>query len=247
MSTEGMALTALAAAAILAGCATPVPWRITPGEYRHSVSKEITRKAGYTFLLFVPSEGRKAGTRWPLLIFLHGSGERGDQLDQVKVHGPLAYAGKNNFPFLVAAPQAPHETRWSEDGLKVMLDEIIARAPVDTDRVYVTGLSMGGEGTWNFACEYPELIAAIVPVCGRTDPSRAHRLRDVPVRAFHGEKDPIVPVFWSRAMVDAVKAAGGDATLTVDPDAGHDSWTAAYNDPAVYEWLLRQKKRRGGP
>lgn len=231
----------------LCSCGGPKQLQMTPGEHQHSFTKTITKEVGYKFLLFNPKEYGKEEKKWPLLIFLHGSGERGSEIDLVKIHGPLKFEGRDTLPCVVAAPLAPLETRWSVDGLDAMLDEILEKFPIDPDRVYVTGLSMGGEGTWNFAYEHADRIAAIAPVCGRTDPSRAHRLKNVPVWAFHGAKDPIVPAYWSEEMIKNLKAAGGDATLTVYPETGHDAWTETYNNAELYAWLLKQRKRQGGP
>lgn len=227
---------------VLGGCESS-HMQLTSGEHRYSFKKAITKDVGYEYLLFYYGKEEK---KWPLLIFLHGSGERGSDIALVKVRGPLTFEERDKFPLVVAAPLAPLEARWSVDGVNAMLDDIVERVPIDTEGVYVTGLSMGGEGTWNYACEYPDRIAAIVPMSGRTDPSRAHRLKNVAVWAFHGAKDPIVPVFWSDEMVKNVKAAGGDATLTVYPEAGHDAWTQTYLNPGLYEWFSKQKKRRGG-
>jgi predicted peptidase len=184
----------------------------------------------------------ESGTRWPLILFLHGMGERGDDLKLVKLHG-IARVIENqpDFPFITVSPQCPDTVLWAPDELdhlNALLDEVSARYAVDTNRVYLTGLSMGGFGTWHLAARFPERFAAIAPICGGGPVERAQRLRHVPIWAFHGALDDIVPLRASEAMVTAVRAAGGNAQFTVYPEANHDSWTAAYDNPALYTWFL---------
>ena len=123
-----------------------------------------------------------------------------------------------------------------------LLDEIIEKYKVDQDRIYLTGLSMGGFGTWALAAHAPNRFAAIVPICGGGDPSRTKRIARIPAWVFHGGKDPTVPLEMSQKMVEALKKNGGDPKFTIFPDAGHDSWTQAYDTPELYEWLLQQKR-----
>ena len=184
--------------------------------------------------------------RWPLMLFLHGAGERGDDLNLVKVHGPAKVADKmKDFPFILVCPQCPANQWWNPPGLLALLDKIEKQYPVDRSRVYLTGISMGGYGTWALAAEAPDRFAAAVPICGGGDPATARQLKNLPIWNFHGAKDPTVPVELSHRMVAAVKKAGGDVRFTVYPRAAHDSWTATYNDPALYRWML-SKKGKGG-
>jgi len=194
------------------------------------------------YLLYLPKD-YAARPAWPLLLFLHGAGERGDNLEAVKVHGPakLISAGQE-FPFLVVAPQCPKDRWWEPVGLTALLDEIVEKYKVDRDRIYVTGLSMGGFGTWSLGAFSPERFAALVPICGGGEPYWAKALTRVPVRIFHGAKDGVVPLARSEQMHQALKKAGADVQLTVYPEAGHNSWTEAYADPKLYEWLLQQKR-----
>jgi predicted peptidase len=191
------------------------------------------------FLLYLP-EGydKKAEKKWPLLLFLHGSGERGDWLELVKKNGPpkLIEFGKF-FPFIVVSPQCPEEERWSVEVLNMLLDEMVNRFQVDENCIIVTGLSMGGEGTWNLAYAYPDRFAAIVPVCGWTDPSQAEKIKGLPVWVFHGVKDDVVPFSESEDMVNALKALGSPVKFTVYPEANHDSWTEAYESDELWDWL----------
>lgn len=185
---------------------------------------------------------------WPLLLFLHGSGERGRNLDKLLVYGPPRQVNEGReFPFILIAPQCPPRERWSIPLLSGLLDEIARDYAVDPDRVLVSGVSMGGFGTWALATATPERFAAIAPVCGGGDPRLACNLRSVPVWAFHGALDDIVPLSESERMVEAVAACGGQAKLTIYPNASHDSWTPTYNNPEVYEWLLAQRRATASP
>ncbi|MBS0393872.1 MAG: dienelactone hydrolase family protein [Proteobacteria bacterium] len=202
------------------------------------------------FLLYLPAGFEAHGaTRYPLLIFLHGSGEAGDDLERLKAHGPprLVAEGRS-YPFIIAAPQSTHGVPRGFDPLELdaMLDELMARLPVDPDRVYITGLSMGGEWSYGWASRHPERFAAIAPVSGTWETRDACRLREVPVWAFHGAHDDVVPLAGDEAMVEAINACGGHARLTVYPQAGHDAWTPAYADPALYDWLLQQRRHGAG-
>jgi len=195
-----------------------------------------------TFLLYLP-EGYPGDHAWPLLLFLHGSGERGRDVDRVTAHGPPRLAREGtNFPFVIVSPQCPAGGTWSEASLDRFLDEVEGRYRIDPRRVYLTGLSLGGYGAWRLAQHAPGRFAAVAPVCGGGDPSRAFVLKDVPVWAFHGDKDLLVPVEESVRMVEALEAAGGMVRLTVYPDTDHDSWTATYENPELYRWLLEQKQ-----
>lgn len=206
-------------------------------------------KVTMDYLLYLPKDYAEKPS-WPLLLFLHGAGERGSDLERVKLHGPpkLIASGKE-FPFIVVSPQCPSDRWWKPDDLLVLLDEIGEKYKVDKDRVYVTGLSMGGFGTWGLAASAPNRFAAIVPICGGGDPSTARRLSRLPIWVFHGAKDPVVKLSSSEKMVEAIKEAGGNAKFTIYPEAGHDSWTEAYNDPELFKWLLEQKRipRPEGP
>ena len=202
-----------------------------------------TLKAGY--LLYLPQEyGKDKDAKWPLILFLHGAGESGTDIEKVKVHGPpkLAAAGKE-IPFIVVSPQSPGGG-WNNEVLINLLDEIEKKYNVDHDRVYLTGLSMGGFGTWALAMEYPDRFAAIAPICGGGQAFRVRRIKDVPVWVFHGAKDPVVPVKSSQDMVDALKAAGAaEVKFTIYPEAMHDSWTETYNNKELYEWFLAHKRK----
>lgn len=194
-----------------------------------------------------PPPGGEAG--FPLVLFLHGAGERGADLELVKRQAlPRVVERDGGFPFAVAAPQCPEGGAWYRypRTLAALLDHLLATWPLDPSRVYLTGNSMGGYGTWGLAARYPRRFAAIAPVCGgglRTEgfPGKVKALRAVPVWAFHGALDEVVRPEESVRLVDALRAAGGDARLSLYPDLGHDSWTRAYDDPALYAWLLSHR------
>jgi len=195
------------------------------------------------YLLYLPqSYETDTAKQWPLMIFLHGSGEQGNDLEKVKVHGPpmLIEQGRQ-FPFIVISPQA--KRGWNADELYKMLQDFIGKNRVDTDRIYLTGLSMGGYGTWSLAIKHPEMFAAIIPICGGGNTKYIKRLRHMPVWCFHGEKDNIVPLKSSEKMIKALKKINPKVKFTIYPEVGHDSWIKAYNDPKLYDWMLQQKKR----
>ncbi len=195
------------------------------------------------YWLYLPREydGQKL---FPLVLFLHGAGERGDDLELVKKWGPpkLVAEGKD-FPFILVSPQCPTGQWWDVDVLVHLVDALSGKYAVNKERLYVTGLSMGGFGTWALIAKYPHVFAAAVPICGGGNPRTAGAIKHIPIWAFHGAKDNVVPVVRSQEMVDAVNKAGGEARLTVYPDAGHNSWSATYDNPEVYHWLLQQQRR----
>jgi len=214
------------------------------GQRNRRFRATVTRTLRCRYLLYLPPEYGKGRERWPLVLFLHGAGERGDDLALVKRHGPpmLVDQGRE-FPFILVSPQCAEDEWWSVETLAALLDRIQGEYRVDKSRVYVTGLSMGGFGTWQLAMEYPNRFAAIAPVCGGGNNYRPSRLKDLPIWAFHGARDPIIPAIRSREMVRAIRKVGGTVKLTVYPNVGHNSWVKAYNNPALYKWLLKQKRR----
>ena len=197
---------------------------------------------GYRYLLHLP-KGAKAGKKkWPLLVFLHGRGERGDNLNRVKAHGPPKFAEKKDMDFIVASPQCPSRSKWTPKIIVGMIDEVSAKHSVDKTRIYLTGLSMGGFGTWATAAEYPKKFAAVAPICGGGKVEWAKKYGKLPIWNFHGDKDGAVPVTLSRTMVEAIKKAGGNVTYTEYPGVGHNSWNKAYDNPKLYEWFLSHKR-----
>lgn len=183
--------------------------------------------------------------RWPLLIFLHGAGERGEDFQAIYRHGPFREIREGrDFPFVVIAPQISGVKFWAcySQSLNHMLDGWLKDYRIDASRVYLTGLSMGGTGTWMWGMMNPERFAAIMPLCGTGIVWCAGNLREVPVWAFHGDLDDTVPVGESERMVESLQKCGGDAKLTICTGAGHDCWTETYHRTDIYEWLLAHHK-----
>jgi predicted peptidase len=196
------------------------------------------------YLLYLPKDFGKTGEKWPLIIFLHGAGERGNDLNKVKVHGlAKMLETREDFPFVVVSPQCPEKGWWTDylPTLKALIEQISKEYNVDESRIYMTGLSMGGFGTWTMAERYPDLFAAIAPICGGGEAFLAKYIK-APVWAFHGAKDDIVPLQRSQEMVDAVKAGGVEVKFTIYPDLMHNSWETAYANEELYKWFLSHKK-----
>ena len=186
---------------------------------------------------------------WPLILFLHGAGERGDDVNLVAKHGPpkLIAAGKD-IPAIVVSPQCPTDQWWTDhlEALTALLDETARKYRVDPDRVYVTGLSMGGYGTWALLARDTERrFAAAIPICGGGNRMGLLRAVELPIWAFHGDADPVVPLDETTRLVESLQKRGSkNVKLTVYPGVEHDSWTQTYDDPAVWEWLFAQKRPR---
>ncbi len=208
--------------------------------------KEVTVKVKLNYLLYLPKgyEGASDGKKWPLMLFLHGAGESGNDLEKVKKHGMAKEVTTKDFPFIVVSPQS-NGRGWNPDTLNALIDDLVAHYRVDTDRIYLTGLSMGGYGTWALAAAYPDRFAAIAPICGGGDPKQANKIKNIPTWVFHGAKDPTVPLARSEEMVNALKAIGANPKFTVYPEAKHDSWTETYANPALFEWFLSHKRGEG--
>ena len=205
------------------------------------ITSRITMDVSTQYLLYLP-EGYGQKKEWPLLLFLHGAGERGSNIEIVKRHGPpkLVEQGKH-FPFILVSPQCPEDETWSVRTLGALIENLRSKYNVDPARIYVTGLSMGGFGTWKLAIAYPNQFAAIAPICGGGDSSSVCVLKDTPTWVFHGKQDRVVPIERSESLVRALKSCGGNVKFTVYPDAGHDSWTETYNNSQFFDWLLSQK------
>lgn len=206
-------------------------------------SKVVKTRVNIDYLLYLPEEYGNDEKKWPLVLFLHGSGERGSDVNMVKRHGPpkLVERGKS-FPFILVSPQCPDDQVWSIEGLDALLNDLEAKYDVDQSRVYVTGLSMGGYATWKMAEAFPDRFAAIAPICGWSNVETVCSLKELPIWVFHGKKDRAVPFERSVELVDSLKKCGGNVQFTVYPDAGHDSWTETYNNPQLYEWMLKQSR-----
>jgi len=196
-------------------------------------------------------------TAFPLVIFLHGSGERGNDNEvQIKHIQDLFLETKyrSKYPCYVLAPQCPKNARWAnfDNGLSEtptrpmqalinLIDKISKEFPIDKNRIYITGLSMGGYGTWDLIARYPDKFAAAVPICGGGDKNTASKIKSIPIWAFHGAKDNVVPPAQSRDMIKAIQDAGGSPGYTEYPDIAHDSWVQAYKEPHLVHWLFAQQ------
>jgi len=217
----------------------------------HKVSIERKQVLAADYLLFLSEEGYgvNSTSRWPLILFLHGAGARGTNDWLVAKHGPPKIdTTETNFPFIVVSPHCPDGKIWSDDLLLALLDEIETKYAVDTHRIYLTGISMGGFGTWSLGLGHPERFAAIAPICGGGDfitPYLADKskLTTLSVWAFHGAKDPVVPLEESQRMVSLLKKLGvTEVKFTVYPEAQHDCWTQTYANPELFEWFLKHSR-----
>jgi predicted peptidase len=196
------------------------------------------------YIVFVPPD-YKGDKEYPVILFLHGAGSTGDDGEK-QIKGGLAKAirdKKQDFPFIVLFPQA-HQKGWGAKGESAkralaILEEVQKDYKTDKKRVYLTGLSMGGFGTWSLAAAYPERWAAIAPICGGGDPNTAAKIKDIPCWCFHGDADPTVKVERSREMIKALKDAGGSPRYDEYPDVKHNSWDKAYATAELYTWFLK--------
>jgi predicted esterase len=210
-----------------------------------ALRKKIGQPLEYAYIDWVPKI--PAGEKRPLILFLHGSGERGNDLSKLENFGPRVFGKRHpdDFPFIVISPQCPIGEWWNPLAVKELLDKVMQKYPVDPDRVYLTGLSMGAFGSWKVGPMYADQFAAIVPICGGGDPRDMDAITNIPTWVFHGGEDRVVKPVMSYRLVEALRKQNGRVRYTLYPTADHDSWTATYNDPRLYEWLLQQ--RRGAP
>jgi predicted peptidase len=258
----GVAFMTSAADSIQVEPGKQLPQKVTVHVDGDGAKRDVTIR----YMLFVPRDYKADGKKWPLMLFLHGLGESSnDDLSRVKIHGPAKLVEKQpDFPFVLVTPQLPPPVAydpnrkkpsdgviaivrkaWKAEELIKLVDHVATELNVDPERIYVTGLSMGGFGTWRLVSTYPDRFAAAVCVCGGGEPeTMARNLSKVPIWAFHGAKDPVVPLSESEKMVDAVKRAGGDVKLTVYADVEHNSWDATYSNPKVFDWLLEHKRKQ---
>lgn len=251
---------------------TPLP---EPGMHPYATTVEylsgsVRRHITLRYLLFFPAEyGKDPARKWPLILFLHGSGEAGQDLNQVKRVGlPARLQQQPDFPFVVLAPQLPAPSQtynqpqmdletylrawgWGSkiDPLDVLLEQIETSYAIDRGRLYLTGLSLGGFGAWEYALRYPQRFAAVAPIAGgyhanaTKAPANICDLKDTPIWAFHGDQDGAVPYTDTQVLVDALKACGSAVKFTLYPGGSHsDAYNLAYADPELYAWLLEHKK-----
>jgi len=201
-----------------------------------------------SYLFYLPKDYGAKGTNWPVMLFLHGRGESKPPLSTVAKWGPpLRLARGESLPYIVVSPQCPEKESWAQPNqqelLVKLIEHVLKNFACDADRLYLTGLSMGGYGSWRLAADHPELFAAVAPVCGGGKPEDGPKLKDLPIWVWHGTEDTAVPLKRSEEMVEAIKQAGGTKVrFTVLEHIGHISWEAAYTAPDLYQWLDKQKR-----
>ena len=218
--------------------------RFLTGQHPYYLDKAIPKGIKGGYLLFLPKDYGKEEKLWPTILFLHGAGERGDDLGILgRIALPMVLEERDDFQFIVISPQCPKGQRWSNEFLITLLDDIVARYRVDPNRIYLTGLSMGGNGTWNLAIEYPDKFAALAPVCGWGDSELVSRIKDIPIWVFHGELDTSVPIEKGKNIVETLAKISSNLKTTFYPGRGHDCWHETYNDPILYEWFLQQNRK----
>jgi len=213
----------------------------------HDLQRATGRLQPLKYVAHVPDAVRKApGIKHPAILFLHGSGERNVPLEALTNQAIFAYANSHpESPFILIAPQCPPDQWWTTPTLEDTVAEVLARYPIDPDRFYLTGLSMGGFGCWMLATAHPDWFAAVVPICGGGDPEDVERIKNIPVWDFHGAKDPTVAIRRSNEMIEALRNAHGRVCYTVYPEGEHNVWTETYKTDGLYAWMLRQV--RGKP
>ncbi|HEX4140539.1 MAG TPA: prolyl oligopeptidase family serine peptidase [Candidatus Methylacidiphilales bacterium] len=208
------------------------------------LGRHLGENQDYQYLSYFPPDYDKDPKhRWPLLLFLHGSGERGHDLKMLNKWGPLTWVGPAHpEPMIIIEPQCPDDEWWDPARLARLLDQVSAQYRVDPKRLYVTGLSMGGYGTLEFAAVYPQRVTALASLSGGEDPALAPRLKGIPSWFFHGAEDDVVPPSMSIDLAHALQKLGAPAELTLYPGVGHGTWDMTYNHPALYSWFLSQSK-----
>ncbi len=198
----------------------------------------------YEYLLYVPKEYEVHKNKYPLVIYLHGGGQRGNDLNKLKSYGlPYLVAQGREYPFIVVSPQCPDGKYWStDDWFSLLYTELIAKYRIDKRRVYVTGISMGGYGAWQVAADFPDKFAAVVPLCGGlNDSSQVCRIRKIPVWTFHGTKDEVISIWETEKLVEGLEQCKGKVKFTRLENEGH-AIQYLYEKPDIYNWLLQQKK-----
>lgn len=212
--------------------------------HKLSKQKKVIKAIDLNYYLHLPAEYDKK-KQWPLILFLHGISRRGKEIKKMDTHGLVKKLEiEEDIPFIVVSPQCPDGAFWEfflEDLIE-LVDEISNKYAVDKKRLYLTGLSMGGIGTWSLAIKYPNKFAAIAPICGKRDKyDDLIKIKDLPIWAFHGAKDETIPVEKSEELIEELRKIGGNVKFTVYPEADHDSWTETYSNPKLYNWFLENK------
>lgn len=207
------------------------------------LNTEIVNKRELRFILHTPKNHKE---KKPLIVFLHGSGEKGNNIEKVKEHGPFKYLKTHEIDAYVLAPQCPEKEYWDSESLYQLIVKIQKENNIDINRIQLTGLSMGAWGAWNLVYAHPEMFASLVPIAGFVDriPMVENcKIKNIPIRMFHGLLDDVVDVNYSIAMYKRLNKCNTDIELTIFDDANHDSWSRVYDSPEIYNWMLQQTKK----
>ncbi|OUL63145.1 prolyl oligopeptidase family serine peptidase [Flavobacterium sp. AJR] len=208
------------------------------------IKTEIIQKHELGYALHIPADIKE---KKPLLIFLHGSGEKGTDIEKVKIHGPFKYLKDHKLDAYVLAPQCPEGEEWDAEVLYRLILKIQKENNIDSDRIYVTGLSLGGWGTWNLAFARPDMFAAIVPISGFVDLIQLEqtcKIAKIPTRIFHGLMDDVVNIDYAITIYKELKKCNSNVELTIFDDAGHDSWSRVYDNQEIYDWMFKQVRNK---
>ena len=212
-------------------------------EIKSEFKKEVKVEKSMSYILDLPNDAK---SKLPLIVFLHGSGERGANLEMVKAHSPFTYKNLIKEPVAILAPQCPENTWWDTQAIYFLIKEIVQKYKIDESRIYLTGLSMGGWGTLKLAGEHPEMFAAVAPVCAPTDRvmlANIHNYKEMNIKIYHGGMDNVVLPenafnFWM-----ALHPVNPKAELIVFPNDNHNSWDSTYSNPEFYQWMLQSVKK----
>lgn len=213
-------------------------------EIKSSLNKEISKTKHISYILDYPANAKG---KVPLMVFLHGSGERGNDLEKVKVNGPFQYKNLIPEPIAILAPQCPAGEWWDTEAIYYLIKEIQQKYRIDDSKIILTGLSMGGWGTLQLAMEHPEVFSAVVPVCPPVDrlmKVRAAQYSELPMKIYHGANDDIVSPMNSIEIYQEIRKTNKNVELILFPDDNHNSWDSTYSDPKLYEWMLTQSKKK---
>jgi predicted peptidase len=209
-----------------------------------SCSVKIEKSELYKYLVYTPGDySNNSEKKWPLIIYLHGRSACGSNFDKVRRYGlPFFMDRGMQLDAIVAAPQCPEGKNWVADNwFMPFLNDIKDKYNIEAERIYLTGMSLGGFGAFSIAIKYPDVFAAVVPLCGGGQPTIVCPMKDIPTWVFHGDKDELVPLKRSQEMVEALEKCGGNPKFTVLKGQPHDIHRT-YNNPELYEWMLKQSK-----
>lgn len=233
----------LLVAVIVLGTCFAQTEEVKAGQHVYTFEKEIQRSVRIQYLLYLPSAYGSLDTLWPLILYLHGGMGRGDDIERVMWYPvPKMLVENDTFPFIVITPQCPSGEMWTDaNALIALLDGITEEYSVDPNRVYLMGYSMGGHGAWYLAYKHPERFAAVAPMSGMANVWWASRIKDIPVWAFHGAQDTLVPVSETEDMVGALEKEGGYVRVSIDPERGHRPPSQIEHEE-LFQWFLEQSR-----